>query len=334
VRRTCREAFLGMSVEQYQFRPDVFTALVDAVALIRNSKRDVVTLFRGAGLQHPQLAEYERLIAVDRESLRKTEMAHTLLKIANEIPTDEGLKIRREILKAVVDFNNFEACYNDKVLAAKGAVAKVRELVHEKDAFTRMEIERDRERSARIAKEHSKVEEARRKAEAREDIKRRLFALFTLADEYERGRLFESVLNDWFKHEGISVRESFRLTGDVDNRTFEQIDGAVDVDGHLYIVEVKWWKKALGPKDVSEHVMREYNRGEARGLFIVNPDYTDAAVHEVSRALPQRVFVFATTEELYHVMNDAEPLSKWIRDKAHAALTERTPLRRYPPRGG
>ena len=108
--------------ESYHFRPDVFTAVVDAIALIRNSKRDVVTFFRSAGLEHPQLHEYEQQIKVDRDTLRKTEMAHTLLRIANEIPTDAGLKIRREILKAVVDFNNFEAVFPDKALAAKDAV--------------------------------------------------------------------------------------------------------------------------------------------------------------------------------------------------------------------
>ena len=78
-RRPCpREVLYGISIDSmYQFRPDVFTAVVDAIALIRNSKRDVLTLFRGAGLVHPKIDEYERQIRVDRNALRKAEMAHT-----------------------------------------------------------------------------------------------------------------------------------------------------------------------------------------------------------------------------------------------------------------
>jgi hypothetical protein len=320
-----------MLTESYQFRPDVFTAVVDAIALIRNSKRDIVTFFRGAGLEHPQMREYERQIQIDRGALRKTEMAYTLLKIVNEISTDDGLKIRREILKAVVDFNNFEAVFPDKTLAAKGAVVKVRELVNEKDAFTRMQLERESERSKWLAQKGAEQELERRKKLRHDDIKRRLYALFTMEDEYERGRLFEVLLNDWCAHEGILVKESFRITGDKDRRTIEQIDGLIEIGGHLYVVEIKWWKSNLGPKDIAQHVMRVFTRGDARGLFIANPGYTDAAIQDVRRALTQKVIVLGTTEELYNIMARDHSLSQWIGDKANAAIGERNPFKLYYP---
>lgn len=318
-----------MPTEVYQFRPDVFTAVVDAIALIRNSKREVVTFFRGAGMEHPKMAEYERLIKTDRESLRKNEMAHTLLKIANELPGDHGLKIRREILKGIVDFNNFDSVYQDKTLAAKGAVAKVRELVNEKDAFTRMQQERETERSQRLAHQKAELEKTQRKARERDEIKSRLYALFTMRDEYERGKAFEVLLNDWCRHEDILVRESFRIKGNHDDRTVEQIDGVIEISGNLYIVEVKWWKSALGPNDISQHVMGVLTRGDCRGLFIANPGFTDAAIEQVCKALTQRVIVLGTTEELYNIMAAEHTLTHWIVDKAHVAGSERNPFKPY-----
>jgi hypothetical protein len=48
----------------------------------------------------------------------------------------------------------------------------------------------------------------------------------------------------------------------------EQIDGVVELDGRLYLVEVKWWHDPLGPGDVAQHLVRVFNRGHARGIFI------------------------------------------------------------------
>ena len=99
-----------------------------------------------------------------------------------------------------------------------------------------------------LPRKNAEQEHERRRKESHDDIKRRVYALFTMEDEYERGRLFEELLNEWCAHEGILVRESFRITGDKDKRTIEQIDGLVEVGGHLYIVEAKWWKSNLRTK--------------------------------------------------------------------------------------
>ncbi|TAM56572.1 restriction endonuclease [bacterium] len=318
-----------MPMEAYQFRPDVFTAVVEAIALIRNSKRDVVTFFRGAGLEHPRLAEYERQIRTDRASLRKIEMAHTLLKVVNEMSGNHGLKVRREVLKGIVDFNNFDSIYQDKRLAAKGAVAKARELIDEKDAFTRMQQERDAERSQRLARQNAELEREKQRASKREDIKSRLYKLFTMQDEYERGKTFEVLLNDWCNFEEILVRESFRITGNRNNRTVEQVDGVIEVKGQIYVVEAKWWKNLLGPKDVAQHVMGVLTRGDGRGLFIANPGFTEAAIVEVGLALTHRIIVLGTTEELYKVMATNHTLTQWIVDKANAAVGERNPFKPY-----
>ncbi len=166
--------------EAYPFRPDVYTAVVQAVPLLCKSKRDVVTFFRGTGMSHARLDALAKQVASDPDRLKKHQMTGELLEIANQDASDAGLKVRREILKRIVDFNNFESCWPNDQLAAKGAVAKVRELVQEKDAFTRMAQAHDRERAQKLEASRRQAAEKRRKQEERERVKQALYAVIVM----------------------------------------------------------------------------------------------------------------------------------------------------------
>ncbi len=48
----------------------------------------------------------------------------------------------------------------------------------------------------------------------------------------------------------------------------EQIDGVIELDGELNLVEIKWWSVPLGAGEVSHHLVRVFNRGHLRGIFI------------------------------------------------------------------
>jgi len=58
----------------------------------------------------------------------------------------------------------------------------------------------------------------------------------------------------------------------------EQIDGVIELDGEIYLVEMKWWNKPLGPGEVSQHLVRVFSRNCARGLLISYSDFTDPGV--------------------------------------------------------
>ncbi len=166
--------------EAYPFRPDVYTAVVQAVPLLCKSKRDVVRFFRGTGMSHVRLDALAKQVGLDPESLKNHQMTDELLEIANRDASDTGLKVRREILKRIVDFNNFESCWPGDQLAAKGAVAKVRELINEKDAFTRMAQANDRERAQRMEESRRQADEKRRKREEHERVKQDLYAVIVM----------------------------------------------------------------------------------------------------------------------------------------------------------
>ena len=147
-----------------------------------------------------------------------------------------AIRERRELLRRVVEFENFAACYDNERDAAPARVSDVRSLVNTKDSFTRTALEREHEAEAR---RHEHRERLEREAKRRSDLAlARLTGLFAESNPYRRAKAFESVLNDLFSASGILVRESFTLVDDAG--TAEQIDGEIEVDGRLFLVEATW----------------------------------------------------------------------------------------------
>lgn len=310
----------------YQYRPDVFIAVSEAVPLICRSRQDVIMFFRGAGLRHARLEELSAEIRASREAGKKHETTRELLRLANENASDVGLRVRREIIKRITDFNNFGACWPADQLKAQGAVAKVRELVNEKDSFARMAQAQERERAQRLAEKEHALNEVRRKAEERSRVKSEFYATYGIKDDpRRRGLAFEKVLNKIFALDGISVREAFTLRGDEGEGVVEQIDGVVELDNHLYLVEAKWWASNLGRGDVTQHMMRVAQRGEVRGLYIVEPGYSSATIDLVRDELQRKVFVLAVIRELFYLFETDGSIADWLREKVRRAQLDRNP---------
>jgi hypothetical protein len=131
--------------EQFHYPPEVFNLLVDTIPLLCRSKKDVVTFFQGAGVAQEDLAEVAQAIRTDRQAINKYEIVRNVLTKVNA-RGDSGLRSRREIIKRVTEFDNFDSCWDSDRLKAKGLVSELGKTVNVKDSFTRMKQERDAER--------------------------------------------------------------------------------------------------------------------------------------------------------------------------------------------
>jgi restriction system protein len=223
--------------------------------------------FRGAGVEQKHYVDLDKRVRADSSSITKFEIVRSVLTRLNATG-EKALRERREVLKRVTQFEEFETCWDDDRLQAKGLVAEVLKLVNVKDSFTRMEQEKDRERLARQKQieQKQKAEEDRR-VELK-SIRAEFFKLFAVTDRQKRGKLLEAAMNRLFKAHGIGLREAFILRSDDGSGVVEQIDGVIELEGNVYLVEMKWWGEALGPSDVAQHLVRVYHRGHARGMFI------------------------------------------------------------------
>jgi restriction system protein len=314
--------------EAWHYPPELLELVVDAVARLNRGKGQEIDFFRGAGVPERYLKDLAKRVATDRDRINKFEIARTVLVRLNEAG-DAMIGPRREILNRIVKTESFEHCWPNEQLAARGAVEAVRRTIHQRDAFTRMEVEKDRERSERLREKRAEIERRAQAREQREQLRTDLARLFGERDPWKRGKSLEGVLNRLFALDGILLKESFQLRGDEGVGIVEQIDGVVTIDGEVYLVEMKWLKEPVGVAEIAPHFVRVFSRNAARGIFISASGFGQPAVKQSADALGKMVSVLCELEEIVRLLDQLDAnIAEYFREKVQVAIMERRPLYR------
>lgn len=308
----------------FHYPPELLQLLVGTLPKLCKSKTDLLLFFQGAGISKTVLAPYQPLLQTDRTKFNKYPITRELLAKLNE-QGESGLRVRRELLKRIVEFEDFSVCWESDRAAARGLVAQVRELMNVKDSFTRMRIEKDEEKRRRVEEQEADTKARQRRMAERDRVKADLFALFGETDAHKRGKALEGVLNRLFSSYQILVRDAFSIKGASGEGVIEQIDGIVEIDGYLYLVEMKWWNSPIGTGEVSPHLVRVFSRGgQVRGLFISYTDFTEAAIAQCRDAIVQgRVIILSTLEEIVSLLNQEGDMKAWLKAKLEAAVVDK-----------
>jgi len=312
----------------YHYPPELLELLCDVIPVLVRPKQGVIDFFAGAGVHDKLLGDWKLKLRQDKSSVNKYEIARAVLRQLNEIG-EAGLTMRREVLKRVSQFEEFSSCWENDRYKAQGLVAQVQKLVNVKDSFTRINLERERERKERQAAHTACLEAKQKEAEKRAAIKDALYRLFGESNPWTRGKQLEAALNNLFAFAGFLVREAFTIKGDEAQGIVEQIDGAVEFDGVLYIVEMKWWDKPIGRQEIAPHLVSVYSRGDVGGIFISYLGFSPAAIDDAKTGLAQKVFVLAELQEIIRVIDREGDLKAFFKEKIHRAKTDRNPF--YKP---
>lgn len=312
--------------EAFHYPPEILSLLVDTIPLLCRSKNDVILFFRGAGVAQDDLGEVERLVSVNKSSITKYEIARNILTKVNA-RGDSALGTRREIIKRIVEFESFETCWANDQLKAKGLVASIREVVGKKDSFTRMEQERKTERDIRLSKlqaERAKLEKKRLEIN---NVNQRLSALFKMDDKpHERGKLLEGVLNDLFRVYGVLIREDFRRRDPEIGVVVEQIDGVIELNGQIHLVEMKWLNAPVGISEFSPHLSRLFLRQNANGIFISANGYASSVESVCKEALSQKTIFLCSLREIVMLLQRQDDLVDFLSKKSNAAIIDKNPF--------
>lgn len=312
--------------DAFHYPPEVFNLLVDTLPLLCRSKKNVLLFLQGAGVDAADLAEATAIVRTDPSSISKFEIVRNVLTKVNA-RGDNGLRARREILKRVTEFESFESCWENDQYKAKGLVASIREAVNKKDSFTRMKQERDAEHEQALAQQRAERAAAAAKRATIEDLSKRLSQLFAMDDSpQERGKLLEIVLNELFRAYGILVREDFRRKDPGVSVVVEQIDGVIELNGQIHLVEMKWLSAPVGIGDFSQHMSRLFLRSNANGIFIAANGYAASVVSECRNALSQKILFLCTLQEFVMLLQRQGDLVELLRKKSQAAIVEKNPF--------
>jgi len=309
----------------FHYPPELMNLLIDVIPLLNRSKPDVFLFFKGAGVSEILMSGPRQQWKQNHSGITKYEIVRQILTKLNE-KGEVCLRERREVLKRVVEFENLSVCWERDKLKAKGLISEIRDVVNVKDSFTRMKQEREQERRQRLDKEESEKKALQQQLATIEKVKQDLFCLFSIKDPTKRGKNLEGVLNRLFKTFDIGVREAFALTGKPGEGILEQIDGVIEIDGHLYFVEMKWWEVPLGVPEVSQHLVRIYHRAESRAIIISASDFTAPAVATCKEALQQKIVILCTLKEIVMLLEKQGDLKDFLKKKVQAAIIDKNPF--------
>lgn len=316
--------------QSYHYPPELLELLCDTIPCLLRSKQGVIDFFVGCGIPSRFLNDWAQKLRQDRDSVKKHEITRSVLCRLNDAG-DVALKHRREVIKRISEFDDFSSCWENDRLKAQGLVSQVRYVVNVKDSFTRINLERERERKVRQAEYAVALEHKRKKASERTALKDAFYKLFAESNPQKRGKALEGVLNSLFKNCEILVREAFTYRGADGEGVLEQVDGSVEIDGHIYLVEMKWWEKPIGRGEVSPHLVRLFSRADVRGIFISNSKFTGPAVETVREAINQKICILCELEEIVTALENDTDLGELFRRKINAAIHDKQPFHRVTP---
>lgn len=311
----------------YHYPPELTQLLIDTIPLLCPRKRDVLLFFKGAGYDSQLARRFSLRIDSGDPSVNKYLVCRELLADINE-KGESALRIRREILKRVTEYEDFSTCWPNDQLKAKGLVAEIRRVIHIKDSFTRMQNEVEKEKRAKRKAADEELRKTIKLNEAIEANRSKFYSLFSLSDPQRRGKELENVLNELFSIYGILLKEGFRQYEDDVRGPTDQVDGVIEFQGNTYLVEMKWTKDNVSKSLISDHLVRVYHRGLTRGIFISCSNYTEPAINVSKEALQRTVFVLITLDEIVFMLEQKRDLKSLLKQKIDAAMVEKNPYKR------
>jgi restriction endonuclease Mrr len=309
----------------FHYPPDLFDLIVQTIPLLNRSKESVLLFFKGAGVDERIYSDISKQVIQNKNSINKYAICRKILERINE-NTEKYLRERREIVRRIIEFEAFSVCWENDQLKARGLVAEIRNIVNIKDSFTRMKQERDKEKEIQKKDFEKKMQLLQEHKDSIEKTKKEFFSLFAETNFQKRGKQLEKVLNNYFKIYGILVKEDFKRVGESGEGIIEQIDGIIEIDNQIYLVEVKWKKDSIGNDDIYAHLGRIYHRANVHGIFISASGYTPAALIAAKEALVKNaLLVLFDLEEFVKTIDKDIDFKEYSRKKIQSAVIDKKP---------
>ncbi len=295
----------------FHFPPDLFNLLVDTIPRLNKTKKDLLLFFENIGVPCQHLRTYYALLNTNRSQFKKFDVTREILAWLNQ-ESDRMLGVRRRLLQRVIEFEAFDSCYPNDKDRAKANVADIKKMVQLKDTVTKFEKLLNKEQNEKILIQKEKLDKIKRSKENFENLCQRFANLFAIQNPQERGKKLEKVLNDIFSYFKIGVKEDFVIYDDETGKNYEQIDGVVEINHYLTLLEMKWEKNALGADKVGRFMSRLMVRKNVDGIIISYSSFAETALITAKEALAVSVLALIDLKDIFDVLNQEKDLSEFF----------------------
>lgn len=313
------------------YSPELLGPLIEAISRLYRGKKDVLLFFRGAGVGSELTADLTAQNETSPQSITKLEIVRKVLERLNE-GGEHTLRARHEVLKRVVEFRDFGTCWGEDQSAVKELLSQIKRTMNARGSFAHLHQAVDSDRCKHLAEQAAKLAEIQRKKTELAKARNSLSALFSERDDRKRDEVLVGVLNGLFRASGILVREAFALRDFEGQGVEEQVDGAVELDNHVYLVELMWLNDRVGRADIAEHFVRVRGRVGARGIFISASGFTESALSACKEARERCTVVLCDLREIVLLLEQGKELADFLRASIHAAVVDENPhLVRHEP---
>jgi len=155
------------------------------------------------------------------------------------------------------------------------------------------------------------------------ELKTEFYDLSKLDNRQEAGYRLEKLLSRLFEFSELNPRSPFKVLG-------EQIDGSVDIDNNIYLIEIKWTKKPINESDLL--VFRGKVEGKSsftRGMFLSINGFTEEAITAITTGKQPNFFLF-DGYDLTTVLEEKCSLGELLRYKIRKLAEEGAVYVRLP----
>ncbi|MFJ6523384.1 restriction endonuclease [Streptomyces filamentosus] len=287
--------------------PSAYLALVEALSVIFWNKAPFQTYVRGMLKDHSELLPRLDFAATKREV---SGQLVDLLRVNEARYLDLTVALMLDIA-SMETFPNLasQVDADDMTKKAKAAVAELKRWT----AKQREVMAEHEEHAAAIAQSAKKAQDGRAFAQAHDDLKQRFLVLHSAVNPHKRGSEFERFINELFSLYDMEPRASYVME-------HEQIDGAFAFDTDHYVLEAKWWKEAIGRRELDVFKSNIERKGKnTLGLYVSMSGFTSDAVAVYSFSTP---FITMDGLDFMAVLEQRIRLDELVRrKKRHASET-------------
>lgn len=293
-----------------RLHPQAYQALADALAVFHWYKTPfsqmVTSLFAG---------DRSVLAGMDLTSGTKREVASA---VVGRLQSDERQyqAVTMGVLMTMADydpsFNHLARLEDgaDKVATAKAALSEIQRVIGQHKSL----VEDAASRRAADAAASASAAQAWSRAQHLEELKTTFYQLNAMVDPNQRGLALEPFLNRLFALFDLDPRAAFTLRG-------EQIDGAFTFDTDDYLLEARWLRGKVDPKQVRDFAGKVAEKTHrTSGLMLSINGFSTEACNLLHRNGSR--LLLADGADLAAVLESALGLDELLlRKRRHAAET-------------